>query len=728
MNIPIAQHIAALRTKIEKHSYQYYVLDTPLISDAEYDRLFRELQELEAQYPELASPDSPTLRVGGKPLDAFASVRHTVPMLSIRTETDISDQGAITFDARVRRELGDAEAVVEYGCELKFDGLAVNLRYEHGVLVQAATRGDGETGEDVTQNVRTIRCIPLHLNDCAAEVLEVRGEVYMARRDFERYNARQREQGLAALVNPRNGAAGTIRQLDPALAARRSLSFFAYGLGDMQGWVLPASHSAVLDALAKMGMPVNQESAVVIGAQGLVDFHRRIAERRDQLAFDIDGVVYKVNSLALQSQLGFLTREPRWAVAHKYPAEEQMTLLCGIDIQVGRTGKLTPVAKLEPVFVGGATVSNATLHNEDETRRKDVRIGDTVIVRRAGDVIPEVVGVVPRKQTNIEVQSKKKLRPREAKKPLRRDKIKLKRKLERITTKPQHASTGYLRTLDNRKKFNLYKKLFGKCPVCGSAIVREVGEAAWRCTGGLFCPAQCKGALLHFASRRALDIEGLGDKLVEQLVDMQLVQTPVDLYKLNFVTLSNLERMGEKSANNLLLAIAHSKQTTLARFIYALGIRNVGETTAKDLARHFGSLKNLMVVNDERLQQVPDVGPIVAQSLSAFFAEPHNREVVAQLCKAGVQWSEYQPGPVEKLPLSGKTFVLTGTLPTMSRDDAKAMLEAQGAKVAGSVSKKTHYVVAGAEAGSKLDKARELSVLVLNEQELMQLLQEDENA
>ena len=491
------KRIAHLRAEIEQHNYRYYVLDNPSIPDAEFDKLFRELQALEAQHPELLTADSPTQRVGGKVLDAFAPVRHAVPMLSIRTETDISDAGAISFDARVRRELGEHDAVVEYACELKFDGLAINLRYERGVLVQAATRGDGETGEDVTQNVRTIHCIPLHLKGCAAEVLEVRGEVYMSRRDFDRYNDKQRAQGLPTLVNPRNGAAGSIRQLDPALAARRPLSFFAYGLGEVRGWKLPATHSAVLDALAAMSVPVSGERAAVRGAEGLVEFHRRIAAKRDSLPFDIDGVVYKVNSLALQTQMGFVTREPRWAVAHKYPAEEQMTVVHDIDIQVGRTGKLTPVAKLEPVFVGGTTVSNATLHNEDETRRKDVRIGDTVIVRRAGDVIPEVVGVV--------------LDPS-----------------IRLAYPAMSLSNGQ----GERKeagRFDLFKRLRGKCPVCGSAIVREEGEADWRCTGGLFCPAQRKQALLHFASRRALDIEGLGDKLVEQLVDVGIVSTPADM-------------------------------------------------------------------------------------------------------------------------------------------------------------------------------------------------------
>ncbi len=686
LDMTLASNRAArLRDQIAEYDYWYYVKDSPRIPDAEYDKLFRELQSLEAQHPELVTPDSPTRRVGGKPLDIFPQAAHAVPMLSIRTETDISDQGAIAFDTRVHRELGLAGGgarIIEYVCELKFDGLAINLRYEHGVLVQAATRGDGEIGEDVTQNIRTMRQIPQRLTGCAASVLEVRGEAYMSRRDFERYNERQREQGLPTLVNPRNGAAGSIRQLDPALAARRPLSFFAYGLGEVQGWDIPATHSAVLDALEKMNMPVCDERAVAQGAQGLVGFHRRIAAKRDSLPFDIDGVVYKVNDLSLQEQLGFVTREPRWAVAHKFPAEEQMTVVRDIDIQVGRTGKLTPVAKLEPVFVGGTTVSNATLHNEDETRRKDVRIGDTVIVRRAGDVIPEVAAVV-------------------------------------LDKRPVHAG----------KPFDLFKLLGGKCPVCGSTIVREVGEADWRCTGGLFCPAQRKQALLHFASRRAMDIEGLGDKLVEQLVDGGIVGTPADLYKLDSPTLANLERMGEKSAQNLIDAITRSKHPMLARFIYALGIRNVGETTAKDLARHFGKLKNLMDADEARLQQVPDVGPVVAQSIFAFFREKHNVDVIDDLLgenRGGVSLKESEGEPVENLPLAGKTFVLTGTL-SMSRDDAKERLEALGAKVSGSVSKKTFCVVAGAEAGSKLDKAQELGVTVWNEQEFTQRLKEYES-
>jgi DNA ligase (NAD+) len=663
------QQIARLRAEIERHDHAYYVLDAPSIPDAEYDKLFRELQALEAQYPEFLTPDSPTQRVGGKVLAGFTAVRHAVPMLSIRTETDTEASGAFSFDARVKNALGRA-GEIEYACELKFDGLAINLRYERGVLVQAATRGDGETGEDVTQNIRTIRCIPLYLKGCTAEVLEVRGEVYMSRKDFNRYNDKQRAQGLPALVNPRNGAAGSIRQLNPKLAAQRPLSFFAYGLGEVQGWTLPATHSAILDALRSFGLPVCDERAVVHDAQALAAFHQRVAEKRDSLPFDIDGVVYKVNSFALQRELGFVSREPRWAVAHKYPAEEQITVLRDIEVQVGRTGKLTPVAKLVPVFVGGTTVSNATLHNEDEIRRKDVHIGDTVIVRRAGDVIPEVVGVVLER------------RPADA----------------RAFVMPTH------------------------CPVCGSHAVREEGEADARCSGGLFCAAQRKQAILHFASRRMMDIEGLGDKLVDHLVDEQIIHSLPDLYRLDVDTLAQLERMAEKSAQNIVSALEQSRHTTLNRFLFALGIRHVGESTAKDLARHFGKLEAIMSASVEQLLQVQDVGPVVAQSIVDFFAEAHNREVVQQLRELGVHWEEHDGTANLVLPLSGKTFVLTGTLPSMSRDEAKAQLEALGAKVSGSVSKKTTVVVAGSEAGSKLDKARELNVPVWDEAALQTLL------
>ncbi len=677
---PVASNPAAraaeLRSQLQHHAHRYYVLDAPEIPDAEYDRLFQELQAIEAAHPQLLTPDSPTQRVLGKVLPGLVPVRHAVPMLSIRTETDTTAAGAEAFDARVRRELGlEADAPpVEYCAELKFDGLAINLRYERGVLAQAATRGDGETGEDVTQNIRTIGQIPLRLfgrSDELPELIEIRGEVYMRRDDFERLNERQREKGEKSFINPRNTAAGAVRQLDPAQVAAKKLSFFAYGLGDLRGWAQPDTHSATLDAIAAFGVPVNGERAVVHGAEGLAAYHRRIAARRDALPFDIDGVVYKVNHIALQKRLGFVTREPRWAVAHKYPAQEQMTRLNDIEIQVGRTGKLTPVAKLEPVFVGGTTVSNATLHNLFELRRKKVRVGDTVIVRRAGDVIPEVVGVVP-------------------------------------TARPHYVPN-----------FRMPRS----CPVCGSTVVRERGGVDHRCSGGLFCAAQRKQALLHFAGRRAMDVEGLGDKLVDQLVDGGLIRTLPELYKLGVAKLAALDRMAEKSAANLVAALEKSKQTTLARFLYALGIRQVGEATAKDLAKHFGSLDRVMDASVEQLLEVPDVGPIVATSIRTFFEQPHNREVVEQLRAAGVRWDEHDgTADTAPKPLAGKTLVLTGTLPSLGREEAKALIEAAGGKVAGSVSKKTHYVIAGEEAGSKLDKARELGVPVLDEAGLRALL------
>jgi DNA ligase (NAD+) len=684
MTVPakIQERADALRELLHHHAHRYYVLDEPEIPDAEYDRLFRELQQLEEQYAELLSPDSPTQRVGGKVLEGFAKVRHKVPMLSIRTETDIEASGARNFDARVRRELGlgDADPPIEYVAELKFDGLALNLRYEGGVLVQAATRGDGEVGEEVTQNIRTIGQIPLRLPKDAPPVLEVRGEVYMRRDDFEKLNELQREKitkgakGEKTFVNPRNAAAGAVRQLDPAIARQRPLSFFAYGWGELsppeQGGPAVASHFEMLLLLRTLGFPVSQRTQLATGADELIAFHQSVGKERDSLPFDIDGVVYKVNSLALQQRLGFVSREPRWAVAHKYPAQEQMTTVEGIEVQVGRTGKLTPVAKLAPVFVGGVTVTNATLHNEDEVHRKDVRVGDTVIVRRAGDVIPEVVAVVPEKR--------------------------------------KHAAPLF--------------RMPHKCPVCGSEAVREEGEADYRCTGGLFCGAQRKQAILHFAQRRAMDIEGLGEKLVDQMVDGSVVKTLPDLYRLGLTALASLERMADKSAQNVLAALEKSKATTLPRFLFGLGIRHVGEATAKDLARHFGKLDAIIEASEEQLLEVPDVGPVVAQSIHTFFQQPHNREVVEQLRACGVTWEEGAPAERVPKPLAGKTVVLTGTLPTLTRDEAKDRLEAAGAKVAGSVSKKTDYVVAGAEAGSKLDKARELGVAVLDEQGLKDLL------
>jgi len=678
-----AKRADALRAELREHAHRYYVLDEPSIPDADYDKLFQELQAIEAEHPDLVTPDSPTQRVIGAVLEGLEPVRHAVAMLSIYTETDTTPAGAEKFDARVRKALALPEDAppVDYTAELKFDGLAINLRYESGALVQAATRGDGETGEDVTHTVRTIRSIPHKLKGVSAPVLEVRGEVFMRRDDFEALNERQRKliEGGAknekTFVNPRNAAAGVVRQLDANVAAKRPLSFYAYALGAVDGWPLPATQGALLAAFKAMGLPVNGEARVVAGAGGLIEFHADIAGKRDALPFDIDGVVYKVDSLALQQQLGFKSREPRWACAHKYPAQEQTTVLRDIDVQVGRTGKLTPVAKLEPVFVGGTTVSNATLHNQSEIDRKDVRIGDTVIVRRAGDVIPEVVGIVAEK------------RPPKA------------------------------------ERYDLYARLGGKCPVCGSEVTREEGEVDWRCSGGLFCGAQRKQAILHFAGRRAMDIEGLGDRLVDQLVDSGLIRTLPELYKLGVAKLHELDRMGEKSAQNLLANIEKSKQTTLARFLYALGIRHVGETTAKDLAKHFGALDRVLDASEPQLLEVNDVGPIVAQSIHTFFAQPHNREVVEQLRACGIEWPE-DDGTADKAPkpLLGLTFVLTGTLPTLSRDDAKDMIEAAGGKVSGSVSKKTHYVVAGAEAGSKLDKAEQLGTTILDEAGLLKLL------
>ncbi|SOY46191.1 NAD-dependent DNA ligase LigA [Cupriavidus taiwanensis] len=677
-----ASRVAWLRDELDRHNYQYYVLDAPTIPDAEYDALFSELLALELEHPELQTPDSPTQRVGGEPLSAFDSVRHRVPMLSLNNA--FADEDVLNFDRRCAQGLGRSAAAageadlfsaadaVEYACELKFDGLAMSLRYEDGRLVQAATRGDGETGEDVTVNVRTIKAIPLKLRGPAPAVLEVRGEVFMFRRDFDKLNARQAEAGEKTFVNPRNAAAGSLRQLDPRITARRPLSFFAYGLGELQGVDRPPTHSAMLDGFAALGLPVCKDRAVVKGAQGLLDFYRDIGKRRDALPYDIDGVVYKVNALAEQERLGFVSRAPRFALAHKFPAQEMTTVVEDIEVQVGRTGAITPVARLKPVFVGGVTVTNATLHNEDEIRRKDVHIGDTVIVRRAGDVIPEVVAVVTERR-------------------------------------PDDARAFVMPTA---------------CPVCGSHIEKLEDEAIARCTGGLICAAQRKQSLLHFAQRRAMDIEGLGDKLVEQLVDQGIVRTPADLYKLGVAKLAALERMADKSAANLVAAIDASRATTMNRFIFALGIRHVGEATAKDLARHFGKLDGLMAADEAALLEVNDVGPVVAQSIAHFFAEPHNVEVIEQLRAAGVHWAESEPVARAPAPLSGKTFVLTGTLPTMSREDAKELLEAAGAKVAGSVSKKTDYVVAGAEAGSKLDKAEALGVPVLDEAGMLALLAE----
>ena len=681
--IDLEAKAAALRAQLNQWAHQYYVLDEPTVPDAEYDRVFRELQALEAAHPHLLTPDSPTQRVIGAVMEGLAPVRHVVPMLSIHTETDTEATGAQAFDARVRRELGltEADPAIEYVAEPKFDGLAMSLRYERGRLVQAATRGDGEVGEDVTHNIRTIRQIPLTLPEGVPPVLEVRGEVYMRRADFDALNERQREQGGKTFVNPRNAAAGAVRQLDSNITAQRPLSFFAYGLGAItppdQGGPVFRTHYEMLQTLKSWGFPVAAQVQIAQGATELVAFHQQVGASRDALPYDIDGVVYKVNSLQLQRDLGFKTREPRWAVAHKYPAQEMATRIEGIDIQVGRTGKLTPVARLAPVFVGGVTVTNATLHNLFEIRKKGVRVGDQVIVRRAGDVIPEVVGV--------------------------------------MASGPRPAYV---------QNFRMPRQ----CPICGSEVVREKGEANHRCTGGLFCAAQRKEAILHFAARRAMDIEGLGDKLVDQLVDANVIRTLPDLYRLGLSALVVLERMADRSALNLLAALEKSKQTTLPRFLFALGIRHVGESTAKDLAKHFGTLDALMGVDaesaatEEQLLQVPDVGPIVARSVHTFFQQPHNREVVEQLRACGVTWPEGAPTERGPQVLAGKTIVLTGTLPTLSRDAAKDMLEAAGAKVSGSVSKKTSYVVAGEDAGSKLAKAEELGVPVLDEAGMLALL------
>jgi DNA ligase (NAD+) len=658
-----------LREELNRHAHAYYVLDQPTIPDAEYDTLFIELQQLETKQPELITADSPTQRVGGAPLPEFAQVQHDVPMLSINN--GFSEDDIWAFDRRISEGLSHS-CDIEYACELKFDGLAINLRYVDGVLVQAATRGDGSTGEDVTANIRTIRSIPLRLRtEHPPKVMDVRGEVLMFKADFARLNQRQRDAGLKEFANPRNAAAGSLRQLDSRITSQRSLRFFAYGIGHLDGAELPDTHSALLDWYTELGIAVCTERAVVRGADGLLKFFTDIGVRRASLAYDIDGVVYKINRVQQQQALGFVSRAPRFALAHKFPAEEATTTVLDINVQVGRTGAITPVARLAPVSVGGVTVTNATLHNEDEVRRKDIRIGDSVIVRRAGDVIPEVVAFVPER------------RPTDA----------------QVFLMP------------------------AACPVCGSVIIRPEDEAVARCSGGwLKCAAQRKGGLLHFVSRRAMDIEGLGEQLVDQLVDRGLVTTPADFYKLGLVALSELERMAEKSAQNVLDALKVSKSTTLPRFIYALGIRHVGESTAKTLARHFGTLDAFMAAGEEEMLAVEDVGPVVAQSILGFLHDPLNRELIAQLRAAGVHWDE---SAVERQSqhLNGKTFVLTGTLPNLKRDEAQALIEAVGGKVSGSVSKKTSYVVAGEEAGSKLEKAEALGVPVLDEEGLLNLLE-----
>lgn len=701
-----AAEIEALRAQLRVWAHQYYVLDEPSVPDAEYDKVYQQLEALEAAHPELVTPDSPTQRVIGAVMAGLSPVQHVVPMLSIRTETDTEATGAQAFDARIRRELGlePGDPPVEYVVEPKFDGLAMSLRYEAGKLVQAATRGDGSVGEEVTHNIRTIRRIPQVLPAGVPPVLEVRGEVYMGRADFEALNERQRAAGGKTFVNPRNAAAGAVRQLDSSITAQRPLSFFAYGLGDItpqeQGGPAFGTHYAMLQQLKAWGFPVAEQVSLAQGADELVAFHARIGAERDSLPYDIDGVVYKVNALALQRELGFVTREPRWAVAHKYPAQEMVTRVEAIDVQVGRTGKITPVARLAPVFVGGVTVTNATLHNLFELRRKRVRVGDEVIVRRAGDVIPEVVGVVPQRVASAAGAAV----GAEASDAL-------------LDAAAQPAA------VQPRSPYVPNFQMPRQCPVCASAVLREKGQVNHRCTGGLFCAAQRKEALLHFAHRRAMDIEGLGDKLVDQLVDAQLVRTLPDLYRLALEQLSGLDRMAEKSALNLLAALEKSKSTTLARFLFGLGIRQIGEATAKDLARHFGTLDAIIAATEEQLLEVNDVGPIVAHSIRTFLDQPHNLEVLAQLRgECGIHWPEGPPAEKPPQLLAGKTVVLTGTLPTMGRDQAKDLLEAAGAKVAGSVSKKTSYVVAGADAGSKLAKAEELGVPVLDEAGLLALL------
>ncbi|HEX5768887.1 MAG TPA: NAD-dependent DNA ligase LigA [Burkholderiales bacterium] len=657
----VERRIRKLRQAIERHNRLYYVEDAPEITDAEYDALFRELQALEAEHPELRCADSPTQRIGGAPLAEFGEVRHRTPMLSIANAFEEEEVRA--FDRRVCQALGTE--VVEYAAEPKLDGLAVSLVYRDGAFVQGATRGDGTTGEDITANLRTIRSIPLAVK---ATYLEVRGEVLMYRSDFDALNKRQREAGQKEYVNPRNAAAGAVRQLDSRITASRPLRFFAYAIANAEriDW---KTQSQALERLAALGFAVSRERDVVDGAQGLLEYYARIGRVREKLPYAIDGVVYKVNRLDWQERLGFVSRAPRFALAHKYPAEEQTTEVVGIEVQVGRTGALTPVAKLKPVFVGGVTVTNATLHNESELRRKDVRVGDTVVVRRAGDVIPEVLSV------------RKELRP------------------------------------PNAREFHMPEK----CPVCGSAVVRNEEEAVHRCSGGLYCPAQRKQALLHFASRRAMNIEGLGERLVDQLVDRGLVGNPADLYKLAAQDLESLERMGEKSAANLLRELERSRKASLERLIYALGIRNVGESTARDLARHFGDLQALSRATGEELAQVPDVGPIVARSIRQFFDEPHNRQVIGDLVRRGVRWDKVAPAPGPAAQV--KSFVLTGTLSAMTRDEARAAIEGKGHKVAGSVSKKTDYVVVGQDAGSKLERARALGVPVLEEKEFIEMLQ-----
>jgi DNA ligase (NAD+) len=666
MSVPetARQRARVLHEELHKHNYLYYVLDAPVITDAEYDRLLRELQELEAKYPELVAPDSPTQRVGAAPLKAFGQVRHEVRMLSL--DNAFNDDELADFDRRVCARIGMDH--VEYAAEPKLDGVAVSLLYEHGVLVRGATRGDGETGEDITQNVRTIAGVPLRLaGDKIPRRLEVRGEVYISHRGFEQLNQQAIAQGQKPFVNPRNAAAGSLRQLDPKVTAARPLEIYCYGVGLVDG-ELPGRHSKILEQLGKWRLRIFAGIKRVRGLAGCIDYYRSLEQQRRELPFDIDGVVFKVDRLDQQEQLGYVSRAPRWAIARKFPAEEMQTRVTGIDVQVGRTGALTPVARLEPVFVGGVTITNATLHNIDEVHRKDVRKGDMVVIRRAGDVIPEVVRVIK----------------------------------------------------EQRRKGARSFRLPAVCPECGSMVERVEGEAVARCTGGLYCPAQRREAIKHFASRRAMDIDGLGDRLVDQLVETGLIRDVSDLYQLTVDQLAGLERMAEKSATNLVNALEHSKDTTFERFVYALGIREVGEATARILAQEFGDLEPLMQANVDALQEIHDIGPVVAQHITGFFAEPHNREVIRKLCRAGVHWKPVTT--VGHTPLKGKTLVLTGTL-SMPRNALKERLQAAGAKVTGSVSRKTDYVVVGENPGSKADKAKELGIEILDEAGCMRLLE-----
>jgi len=668
----IRQRAAELHEQLNYHNHRYYVLDAPEIPDIEYDMMLRELQQIEADYPALCKPDSPTQRVGAAPLKHFDEVKHEAPMLSLGNV--FSEDELLDFDRRCREGL-DADSI-EYVAEPKLDGLAISVLYRDGVLERAATRGDGTTGEDVTANVKTIGAIPLRLTgDNVPEVIEVRGEIYMPLDGFARLNARQREKGEKTFANPRNAAAGSLRLLDSTITAQRPLTMYCYAVGACTEGALATTHAQVLEQLRDWGLRVSHEHAVVQGAKGCQDYYEQLLKRRDSLPYEIDGIVYKVNRFDQQQTLGFVSRAPRWATAHKFPAQEKTTTLLAIDIQVGRTGALTPVARLEPVEVGGVVVTNATLHNQDEIERKDVRVGDTVNVRRAGDVIPEVVNSIK----------------------------------------------------DKRKKGARRFKYPTSCPECGSEVMRVEGEAVARCSGGLFCPAQRKESIKHFASRRAMDIEGLGDKLVEQLVDENMIDDVADLFGLSVEQLAGMERMGEKSASNLVTALEKSKATTLPRFIYALGIREVGEATARNLANYFGTLDAIMAASNEELEQVPDVGPVVAHNIATFDHQAHNRDVIEKLITAGIHWEDLDTTQPGEQPLEGKTFVLTGTL-SMPRNEAKEKLQALGAKVSGSVSKKTSYVIAGADAGSKLNRATELGVTVLDESALQSILDGDLSA